>query len=136
MSASASSSLVHWSPDAPFCPLCGSLLVFPDGGDVSCDACPFVQPLSAFPHAISRSISHPKAEPEWLVEARMLAAAQRGDVADVHAAAAAAAGGAKNALVNEECPKCKNPQMEYWTMQTRVRIEGVEGAMRNETNAT
>ena len=49
----------------------------------------------------------------------MLAAAQRGDVEDVHATAAGA--DKKNAVVNEECPKCKNPQMEYWTMQTRVR---------------
>ena len=77
--------------------------------------------MAAFPHALSRAASHPKPTPEWLVEATLLAAAARGDVADVHAAAAAADGGAKNALVSEECPKCKNPQMEFWTMQTRVR---------------
>ncbi len=121
----ASASLTHWDPNAPFCPLCGSLLLFPDSGDVACDICPFSQPLSAFPHAASRASSHPKPTPEWLLEWRAADAARRGDAAGVAAEAArVAATGKKNALVSEECPKCKNPQMEFWTMQTRSADEG------------
>lgn len=28
------------------------------------------------------------------------------------------------AIVNEECPKCKNPQMKFFTLQTRSADEG------------
>lgn len=28
------------------------------------------------------------------------------------------------ALVNEECPKCNNPQMKFYTLQTRSADEG------------
>jgi hypothetical protein len=30
-----------WSPDAQFCPRCGTLLVLPDLGDVRCDKCSY-----------------------------------------------------------------------------------------------
>ena len=77
------------------------------------------------PHAPSRASSHPKPTPEWLLEWRAADAARRGDAAGVAAEAArVAATGKKNALVSEECPKCKNPQMEFWTMQTRSADEG------------
>jgi DNA-directed RNA polymerase subunit M/transcription elongation factor TFIIS len=32
--------------------------------------------------------------------------------------------GAQRALVLEECPKCKNPRMYFWTQQLRSADEG------------
>ena len=32
--------------------------------------------------------------------------------------------GAQRALVGEECPKCKNPKMYFWTQQLRSADEG------------
>jgi len=117
---SAMSALTHWDPAAPFCPLCGSLLIFPDSGDVSCDICPFSRPLADFPHAPSSATSHPKPTPEWLLEWRAAAALRTGDAAGLAAEAArAAATGVKNAIVSEECPKCKAPQMEYCAASLR-----------------
>lgn len=31
---------------------------------------------------------------------------------------------ARRATVEEECPKCRNPTMNYWTMQLRSADEG------------
>lgn len=65
--------------------------------------------------------SHPKPEPEWLTEhkAAVAAAAGRAD--------ASAGGKAKKparATVNEECPSCKAPFMEFYAMQLRSADEG------------
>lgn len=148
-----------WSPDAPFCPVCGTLLVLPDYGSVQCDKCPYTVPLAGmstvadlrgvvaignadarksisseislvdFVHAsLSRfadmpkaavvTQSYPKPQPEWYQEYAATLAAKAGDK-NAHASKAA-----KRAVVNEECPKCKNPQMEYYTMQLRSADEG------------
>ncbi len=63
--------------------------------------------------------SYPKPTPEWLQEHQATQAAKRGETG----------GPARNQkrqreTVNEECPKCKNPQMEYYTMQLRSADEG------------
>jgi len=60
--------------------------------------------------------SHPKPEPEWLIEYR----------ASCDRAAPGGAGSKKavRATVAEECPKCKNPTMEFFTMQLRSADEG------------
>jgi DNA-directed RNA polymerase I subunit RPA12 len=65
--------------------------------------------------------SYPKPTPEWLREYQEAEAAKKGGPA-----AGAGAGGKKQtrAVVNEECPKCKNPQMEFYTMQLRSADEG------------
>ena len=130
-SSSSSSSLAQvqlWDPKAPFCPSCGSMLLFPDSGYVSCDGCPFTQPMESLPNAQIETRSFPKPAQEWLVEWRVLQAAKRGDIAGEDVAAAVlAAGGkakAKRAVVDEECPKCKAPQMEYYTVQQRSADEG------------
>ena len=117
-----------WDPEAPFCPQCGTLLLLPDSGDVRCDGCPFQQPIAAFPHPVTRTASFPKPTPEWLVEWTVLRAAQRGELGDEDVGAAVRrAGGkadAKRAVVKEECPKCKNDTMEYYTAQLRSADEG------------
>jgi DNA-directed RNA polymerase I subunit RPA12 len=107
-----------WSPDAPFCPRCGTLLVLPDYGSVQCDKCPFAVPLADMPKAKVVTTSYPKPLPEWFVAHAAEAAAKRGELATGHT------GPAKRAVVNEECPKCKNPTMEYYTMQLRSADEG------------
>ena len=61
--------------------------------------------------------STPKPVPAWLVEHRAAQAIARGG-------AAAQADGPSRAVVSEECPKCKAPQMEYYTMQLRSADEG------------
>jgi DNA-directed RNA polymerase I subunit RPA12 len=126
--AAATSPILIWDPKSPFCPCCGSMLLLPAAGDVACDGCPFTQPMDGLAAAFSETRSFPRPAPEWLVEWRVMQAARRGDIAreDV-AAAVLAAGGkakAKRALVDEECPKCKNPQMEYYTVQQRSADEG------------
>ena len=117
-----------WDPKTPFCPACGSMLLFPDAGAVACDSCPFTQGMDSLPFAFIETHSFPKPAHEWLVEWRVLQAARRGDIAGEDVAAAVlAAGGkakAKRAVVDEECPKCKAPQMEYYTVQQRSSDEG------------
>ena len=122
-------SLALWDPAAPFCPHCGSLLLLPDAGDVRCDSCPFAQPIADMAHAATRTTSFPKPTPEWLVEWTVLRQARAGELgegADVAAEVARAGGkaAAKRAVVKEECPKCKAPQMEFYTMQLRSADEG------------
>lgn len=174
-----------WSPATPFCPRCGTLLVFPDVGDVVCDACAYscrmqgaCGPVPRHPRRVASSHihtsgrvgaaagvgrrrvdpplnlpqrhprpntpptspphtsppppplpsdmpsltvvtrSHPKPEPEWLIEHRAAQALLAGG----DAAAEAAAGAdkrVKRAEVKEECPRCKNPIMQFYTMQLR-----------------
>jgi DNA-directed RNA polymerase I subunit RPA12 len=58
--------------------------------------------------------SYPKPTPEWLLEYRALLAAKKG----------AGEAKKKRATVDEECPKCKSPHMEYYTMQLRSADEG------------
>lgn len=127
-SPSAASSMQLWDPRAPFCPGCGSMLLFPDSGIVSCDSCPFTQSLDSLPQTFITTRSFPRPEHEWLVEWGVMQAARRGDIAKEDVAAAVlAAGGkakAKRAVVDEECPKCKAPQMEYYTVQQRSADEG------------
>jgi DNA-directed RNA polymerase I subunit RPA12 len=117
-----------WDPKTPFCPACGSMLLFPDTGAVACDTCPFTQSMDSLPVTFIDTRSFPKPAHEWLVEWRVMEAARRGDIAGEDVAAAVlAAGGkakAKRAVVDEECPKCKAPQMEYYTVQQRSADEG------------
>ena len=124
--APAASSLRLWASPSPFCPTCGSLLVLPDAGDVRCDVCPYSVPLADMEAPTTRTQSYPKPTPEWLVEWSVLQAAQRGEVADINAAVLAAGGQAtaQRATVSEECPKCRNPTMEFFTMQLRSADEG------------
>lgn len=74
--------------------------------------------FSDMPKPVVVTQSYPKPTPEWLSEHKLQIAAQRGEV-DVSK-------GKKivRATVDEECPKCRNPTMEYYTMQMRSADEG------------
>jgi DNA-directed RNA polymerase I subunit RPA12 len=128
---SGSSSLLVFAPDAPFCPRCGTLLVLPDAGRVRCDLCAFSVALAELPRAPIVTRSFPKPEPAWLVEHRAAAAAaaaraarEAGGAAADAAAAAGGGGGVARATVSEECPRCKAPTMEFYTLQLRSADEG------------
>jgi DNA-directed RNA polymerase I subunit RPA12 len=107
-----------WAPDAPFCPACGSLLVFPDYGDVHCDRCPFTVSMAALPKTRIVTRSFPKPPPEWLVEYTALHAEKAGGVAVERQK------GPKRAVVKEVCPKCGAAEMGFYTMQLRSADEG------------
>lgn len=65
--------------------------------------------------------SHSRPVPEWLVEYRAThGTAEEKATAGKEAAAKKPA----RAVVSEECPKCKNPTMEFYTMQLRSADEG------------
>lgn len=63
--------------------------------------------------------SYPKPLPEWVEEYTNTLKAKAGDTSGVNKH-----NKGKRAVVNEECPKCKNPTMEYYTMQLRSADEG------------
>jgi DNA-directed RNA polymerase I subunit RPA12 len=114
-----------WNKEAPFCPTCGTLLVLPDFGSVKCDHCPYSVPLENLPRVEIITRSYPRPEPEWLQEYR----AQQAAIASRLAGGKAIEGDGRNgaiqrATINEECPKCKAPSMEYYTMQLRSADEG------------
>ena len=124
----ATRNLLLWDPAAPFCPVCGSLLVFPNSGNISCDSCPYEQPMASLSHAHTETRSFPKPPPEWFAEWQVLRMSKRGDVPkeDLETAMLQAKGKAKakRAVIDEECPKCKSPNMEYYSVQQRSADEG------------
>ena len=65
--------------------------------------------------------SHSKPVPEWLHEYRTTHGTDKEKAA---AAGEAAKKKASRATVSEECPKCKAPTMEYYTLQLRSADEG------------
>jgi DNA-directed RNA polymerase I subunit RPA12 len=67
--------------------------------------------------------SDPKPLPEWYQEYTATQSAKAGDTSALEEAGRRG-GEAKKATVNEECPKCKNPTMEYYTKQLRSADEG------------
>ena len=62
--------------------------------------------------------SYPKPMPEWLKDHYHLEAEKSGKAVPTRDTKQ------KRAVVNEECPKCKNPKMEFYTMQLRSADEG------------
>ena len=127
--AAATSPITLWDTSTGnFCPVCGSMLVFPNSGDVKCDSCPFSQSMESLPQEAIETRSFPKPVQEWLVEWRVLRAARRGNISkeDLEAGMLAAKGKAKakRAVIDEECPKCKAPNMEYYAVQQRSADEG------------
>jgi DNA-directed RNA polymerase I subunit RPA12 len=131
-SAAVPEDLIVFAPalEAGFCPRCGSLLVVPDEGTVLCDQCPFSLPLRTLPTTTVVTRSYPRPEPEWLQEHRAQqaqaaqAAARSLGKGDPGAAAGGAATKPGRATINEECPKCHAPTMEFYTMQLRSADEG------------
>ncbi|KAG8062321.1 hypothetical protein GUJ93_ZPchr0003g18606 [Zizania palustris] len=85
--------------DFLFCRVCGTLLSFDSLRFASCAA------SSARPKDIRREL---KIEPFVILES----APKEEDTVS------------QRAMVNETCPKCRNPQLEYYTKQLRSADEG------------
>jgi DNA-directed RNA polymerase I subunit RPA12 len=66
--------------------------------------------------------SYAKPPPEWYAEFLAAEAAKKRGGGDGGQPGKKA--GAKRATVKEECPKCKHPFMEFYTMQLRSADEG------------
>ena len=64
--------------------------------------------------------SFPKPTPEWRLEYEASVATAAGGDGGVKKRG----GAAKRATVKEECPKCRHPFMEFYTMQLRSADEG------------
>lgn len=77
--------------------------------------CPLSSPHADLPTLSVVTHSFAKPVPEWFAEFQ---AAKKG------AGAGSVNQKPQRAVVNEECPKCKNPSMEYYTMQLRSADEG------------
>jgi DNA-directed RNA polymerase subunit M/transcription elongation factor TFIIS len=67
--------------------------------------------------------SYAKPPPEWYAEYLAAEAARKRGGSDAGGGGGGKAG-AKRATVKEECPKCKHPFMEFYTMQLRSADEG------------
>ncbi|KNB44735.1 DNA-directed RNA polymerase I subunit RPA12 [Blastocystis sp. subtype 4] len=83
-----------------FCRVCGSILDIPESGNIECGICHWTCHLSV---DLNLFLYH------WLRELQ-----QKEDVQT----------GPTRAMVDEECPRCKNPQMSFYTLQLRSVDEG------------
>ncbi|CAM9558214.1 unnamed protein product [Chrysoparadoxa australica] len=93
----------------PFCPLCGTVLVLPHQGPVECSHCKkkaTPEELGASSEVITTSAPRPL--PSWAVRLT------KGDNLAKK----------KRATVDEPCPRCNHPVMEFYTMQLRSADEG------------
>ena len=84
--------------------------------------------MDNFSHTHTETRSFPKPAPDWFSEWQVLRRSKRGDLSkeDLEAAMLQAKGKAKSsrAVIDEECPKCKAPNMEYYSVQQRSADEG------------
>eukprot|EP00850_Spirogloea_muscicola_P002655 SM000010S04293 [mRNA] locus=s10:739944:741307:- [translate_table: standard] len=105
-----------------FCPRCGTLLDLPaTGATGSCPLCRYQRDLAELSGVSLVTSSGPEdfmrrygIEPLVPLAADSAAAAS----------AATASDGKERAKVQEACPRCGNPEMEYYTMQLRSADEG------------
>lgn len=88
-----------------FCIYCESLLRLPDEEPIVC-VCGAVVPFSAFESVVVDYRSSPSPNPAWVN--RRKKAAQK----------------TTRATIDEACPECGHPELEYYTMQLRSADEG------------
>lgn len=95
-----------------FCSECSSLLDPPESvdSDVTCVICGATAPHDAFLHKKVTTVLH----------VNMRAGAED----EEQRGGAGRDKNAERALVDEQCEKCKHPQMYYYTMQLRSADEG------------
>lgn len=93
-------------------------MIHPDVGDLTCDKCGYTCRVEDLGSLVTITRSTPKPVPVWLAEYRAARAAASG------AQVSAVVGGHARATVAEECPSCRAPTMEYYTMQLRSADEG------------
>eukprot|EP00946_MAST-07B_sp_MAST-7B-sp1_P004906 g4906.t1 len=106
------------SAGSSFCPECGSLLVLPESDPITCDCCGLQCRYEDLPNLEVVTRSNPR-EPS---AALSKAARQLDGVKD--RAEEDARTTRHRATVDEPCPKCQHPQLEFYTMQMRSADEG------------
>ncbi|KAL3690601.1 hypothetical protein R1sor_016910 [Riccia sorocarpa] len=104
--------------DSLFCSLCGTGLSFTSASYATCPLCNSHRSVSDFEgkeiwctSTAEDLIRRLGIEPLILPDSDVQGANEHGDVQ-------------QRAVVNDECPKCKNPQLEYYTRQLRSADEG------------
>ena len=100
----------------PFCFRCGSLLQIPECNPIVCSVCNL---STTFEETFQKTIttkSTPKPPPNWLVQFEE-------EEMDKLTGKKKRSNGTR-AVVDQECPKCHHPQMEFYTMQLRSADEG------------
>lgn len=93
-----------------FCPDCGNLIELPDCNPISCERCDFTCMYKDLPKTKVITKSAERSIPSWL--SKVVDSEKVND------------GSRTRATVDEECPKCNNPQVEFYTMQMRSVDEG------------
>eukprot|EP01138_Halocafeteria_seosinensis_P014862 gb/GECG01015172.1/.p1 GENE.gb/GECG01015172.1/~~gb/GECG01015172.1/.p1 ORF type:complete len:121 (+),score=16.20 gb/GECG01015172.1/:1-363(+) len=94
-----------------FCPRCGSLFILSDTPTLECRYCSYETNMK---NLASVSVTYSRQQPQhsWQTELHQ----QRKEQTASHEK--------HRAMVDEECPSCKNPQMLFYTMQLRSADEG------------
>ncbi|EFJ32874.1 hypothetical protein SELMODRAFT_83849 [Selaginella moellendorffii] len=92
--------------DCDFCALCGTMLVYESATTASCALCKAQRNAEGMIH---RSIAH-----------FLLINSLFGVLVYIYSTQWSR----RRCGVNEDCPKCKNPQLEYYTRQLRSADEG------------
>ena len=101
---------------ALFCEHCGAYVPLPDEEPIRCSncfaSCSFAQ--SGLADIVIETRTEPKPKPKWA----------RGPEDDQEYDADAGAKKSTRATVEEECPICGHPELEFYTMQMRSVDEG------------
>lgn len=107
------------SAGSSFCPECGSLLVLPESDPITCDCCGLQCHYSDLPNLEVVTQSYPR-EPSAVLNK----AARQLDGVTMHQEDDDLRQTRHRATVDEPCPKCQHPQLEFYTMQMRSADEG------------
>ena len=100
----------------PFCNRCGSLLEIPDCNPIVCSMCHASTTFERTFQNIILTKSAAKPPPNWLLQFEEEEREKlSGKVKQT---------GGTRAVIDESCPNCNHPQMEYYTMQLRSADEG------------
>ncbi|ETV95831.1 hypothetical protein H310_10875 [Aphanomyces invadans] len=91
-----------------FCKHCGSILDLPETNSIVCSSCGFTCRYTDLPSLTTITYSQDRPEPKWVKEN-----VQSQEVT-----------GPSRATVEETCPKCGHPEMEFYTLQLRSADEG------------
>lgn len=100
------------SAGSAFCPQCGSLLVLPEANPITCDTCGFQTRFEELEGLEAVTVGKTRDVPEWL------------QASEAHGSAKETSQRRHRATVDEPCPKCNHPQLEFYTMQMRSADEG------------
>lgn len=93
----------------PFCVHCGAILTVPkEGEELPCGYCKAKFPIESFSNIEVTTRSGARPAPQWVDDLKRKGEEKR----------------RKRAKVEEQCPKCGHPEMEFYTMQLRSADEG------------